>query len=106
MVAVTSDPDLQTCREFEIDQCLPKPLSTPTIIKALKNFWARSQSSTKAESEVASEAATDSEAAGRGRGSGGGSEAAGEEGHTVPENCRIEPALPSQAAPTRRPASR
>ena len=41
--AVTSDPDLQTCREFEIEQCLPKPLSTPMIVEALRDFWERAR---------------------------------------------------------------
>jgi hypothetical protein len=39
--AVTADPELETCREFEFDQCLPKPLSTPTIVQALREFWGR-----------------------------------------------------------------
>mmetsp|Transcript_25597 Transcript_25597/g.65045 ORF Transcript_25597/g.65045 Transcript_25597/m.65045 type:complete len:100 (+) Transcript_25597:905-1204(+) len=45
VVAVTCDPNLEACREFEIDQCLPKPLSTPTVIVALQSFWERAMNS-------------------------------------------------------------
>ena len=38
VVAVTSDPDVQTCREFEIDQCLAKPVSSPCVASALSHF--------------------------------------------------------------------
>uniref|UniRef100_A0A6U7HFG2 Response regulatory domain-containing protein n=1 Tax=Haptolina brevifila TaxID=156173 RepID=A0A6U7HFG2_9EUKA len=39
VVAVTSDPDSETCREFEMDACLPKPLTTLSVMEALQNFW-------------------------------------------------------------------
>jgi len=42
VVAVTSDPDLQACREFEIDLCLPKPLSTQMIVNGFHDFWSSS----------------------------------------------------------------
>jgi len=42
VVAVTANPDPQACAEFEIDACLPKPLSTAYLVDALRGFW-RSQ---------------------------------------------------------------
>ena len=39
VVAVTADPDDQTCKEFGIDKCLPKPLSTSTIVNLLHEHW-------------------------------------------------------------------
>jgi len=42
VVAVTADPDEQTCKEFGIDLCLPKPLSTHTIVQLLRDHWSDS----------------------------------------------------------------
>jgi len=39
IVAVTADPDVEACKEFGIDQCLPKPLSTLRIINLLQDLW-------------------------------------------------------------------
>ena len=39
VVAVTAEPDAESCRAFEIDQCLAKPLSTSCVAKALQDFW-------------------------------------------------------------------
>ena len=41
VAAVTADPDNQTCREFGIDQCLPKPLSSVCIVDLLREHFAR-----------------------------------------------------------------
>ena len=39
VVAVTADPDPETCSEFGMDKCLAKPLSTSWLSRALKDFW-------------------------------------------------------------------
>ena len=44
VVAITADPDDQTCREFGIDRCLAKPLSTACIVEMLREYWGASQS--------------------------------------------------------------
>ena len=41
VVAVTADPDNSTCREFGIDQCLPKPLASAQIVDLLREHWRR-----------------------------------------------------------------
>jgi len=38
IVAVTCDPDREACRDFGIDMCLPKPLSTGRCVEALR-LW-------------------------------------------------------------------
>lgn len=39
VVAVTADPDEKACREFGIDQCLGKPLSSSGIVAMLTQLW-------------------------------------------------------------------
>jgi len=39
VAAVTSDPDLKTSEEFEMDACLAKPLTTLCLVEGLKDFW-------------------------------------------------------------------
>ena len=39
VVAVTADPQEQTCVEFGIDQCLGKPLSSSGIVAMLTQLW-------------------------------------------------------------------
>ena len=41
VVAVTADPDLEACKEFGIDICLPKPLSNARIVELLHELWSR-----------------------------------------------------------------
>jgi len=52
VVAVTSDPDDATCREFGIDQCLSKPLSTACITGLLKAHWAKRSGASPAHTAV------------------------------------------------------
>jgi len=44
VVAVTADPNPEACQQFEIDACLPKPLSTQRVVEALQNYWAKKRS--------------------------------------------------------------
>ena len=39
VVAVTAEPDAEACHEFEIDRCLPKPLSTAIVSEAMQEYW-------------------------------------------------------------------
>jgi CheY-like chemotaxis protein len=38
VVAITADPDYSACEQFGIDRCLPKPLSTAMVVRALDEF--------------------------------------------------------------------
>ena len=50
VVAITADPDIEACREFGIDQCLPKPLSNTCIVELLHRLWAVRGSPTRSTS--------------------------------------------------------
>jgi len=43
VVAVTADPEYEACGEFEIDRCLPKPLSTPCVVEMMQGYWKAAQ---------------------------------------------------------------
>ena len=52
VVAVTAEPDAEACAEFQIDSCLPKPLSTACVAEALQSYWVKRKANASAESMV------------------------------------------------------
>jgi len=42
-VALTSEPDLETCRAFDIDRCLPKPLTAGCVTRVVYEWIAHAQ---------------------------------------------------------------
>ena len=48
VVAVTADPDPESCKQFGIDVCLPKPLSVQHVAEMLRQYWLTQHQSRRA----------------------------------------------------------